>query len=528
VDRIPVIRSGHCSFGLAGAWLLGLACLLPAGTLAAAEPQAEASVQVPDPSEVFCQRADLYLERFKRDDMGQALRLFRQVMKDDPGNPRGHAGFAEARAIQYLFGWDPDPDTLKKGVESGKKAVELGPDSPQAHIGLGLALAASEQFTPALAELDRAVKLAPESGRAHLYRGMILRGMRRTEEAIDEANRTVGLAPSWPVGSALLGDCKQDLRRYHEAIACYLMAARLDQDLLWARLGLAAANQRETNLPAAEKTYLLTERDFPEDTTRIRILAAALLVASQRYDDAVAMYQAMTEKEVVSPPLYRRLMLAGRAYSLEKLDRPEESEYFWNKVVEEFPPQFDGGFRDREVAAQAFESLARIYQAKGDSKRALETLEKGCRNEGMGTGLYAALAEMFRSAGRMEEAVDALARGLKATVPDEDWVLTTKKYLPTLKSVAAPGTPQKVRAAGIDVLHGLADLVGKEAPDSFVPYLNLARAESQFHETSPAIEHLGAAVKKGYGGLASAPSDPDFKLLAGEPAFKSLLQNPPQ
>jgi len=491
------------------------------------DPAVEPPPSIPSAEEVFCSRAEVYLERFRKDDLAQAIRLFRQVIKNIPNDPRGEAGLAEARAIQYLQGWDPNPDTLKKGLDAATEAAGTAPDSAPGRLGLELALMASERYTPALSELDRAVALAPGSARAHLYRAMVLRGMRRTQEALDETGLALKITPSWPVLSAMLGDGNQDLRRYKDAVACYLMAAQLDQGLLWARLGLAAAYQRQSNLPAAEQTYLLAEKSFPDDVSRIRILSASLLVAQQHYDDALTMYQAMAETEAVSPPLYRRLMLAGRAFSLEKLERLEESEYYWSKLVEEFPSGFDGGFRDREVAAQAFESLARNYEVKGDHHRALAILEKGCQNVGMGTGLYASLADRQLAAGRLDQALTTLSAGLKETLPDEDWVLTTQKFLPTLRSAAGPRVSQKVRKAGIDVVRGLAEQVRLSDPPSFVPYLNLARAEALFHATPEAVEHLGEAVKKGYGGLQLVSSDPDFKLLAQERAFKEMLGETP-
>src|SRR5437867_9103951 len=62
--------------------------------------------EVPATEEIFYQRGVDYLGRFRKDDIGQAVRLFNRVVKTDPRNPQGHAGLAEARAIQYLLGWE--------------------------------------------------------------------------------------------------------------------------------------------------------------------------------------------------------------------------------------------------------------------------------------------------------------------------------------------------------------------------------------------------------------------------------------
>jgi tetratricopeptide (TPR) repeat protein len=491
------------------------------------QPVAGSETPVASNGEIDYQRAVEYLERWRRDDIGQAVRLFNQVVKALPQDPRGHAGLAEARAIRYLWGWEPDPAKLQQGLASGKSAVELDPDSAEARQGLGLALMASELYTPALAELSRATALKPGSFRAHLYRGMLLRGLQRPEEALSEAQLALNLAPDSAVARALIGDCQQDRRLLLQARAAYLAAAELDQRLLWARLGLAATYQRDSNLPAAEKTYLFSEQEFPEDATRIHILAASMLVVSQRYEDAVLVYQAISEKEALSPPLFRRLMQAGRAFSLGKLNRREESEYFYDKLVDEFPADFDGGFRDRELASQGYEALARIYESKGEPKRAQGILEKGCQNRGMTFGLYAACAEELRASGRLEAAVGTLRRGMAQMPADVDWVIVTERILPTLRSVAsAPKVSSKTRSEGVGLLDDLAGRISKAEPDSFVPYLNLARAEALFRMNQRALQSLEVALKRGYGGIRASQTDPDFKALVGDPAFRAMAGTP--
>lgn len=504
-----------------------LACAALSDSRAAPESDASGAVPVTANTDIYYQRAVEYLERFRRDDIGQAVRLFNQVVKSDPRDPRGHGGLAEARAIRYLWGWEPDPDMLQKGIASGRTAVELDPKSAEAHQGLGLALMAGEQYTPALAELSQATALNPRSFRAHLYRGMLMHGLRRPEEVLSEAQLALNLAPDSAVARALLGDGDQDKRLYVQARAAYLAAAELDQMLLWARLGLAATYQRETNLPAAEKTYWFTEDEFKEDSTRIRILSASLLVVSQRYEDAVVVYQAISEKQALSPPLFRRLMQAGRAFSLEKLNRREEGEYFWDQLVDEFPADFDGGLRDRELASQGYLALAQIYRAKEEPERARKILEKGCKNRGMTFGLYAGCAEQLRASAHLVEAVEILRKGLLEMPADADWVTVTQEALPTLRSVAStPRASSKLHSQSLVLLGDLASGISRDAPPSFVPYLNLARGQALFRQNQQALQSLKEAVKRGYGGIRASQTDPDFKALFDNPEFRTMAETP--
>ena len=506
------------------------ACLLVALAAMATGPLVrgqESPAEEPLPAlgkEASYERALDYLLRFTRDDLSQASRLFARLAKSDPKDPRGYAGGAQVRAVRYLWGWDPAADSLEKGLSLARRGVEIDPESLEARLGLAVSLMASQHYTPALAEADRSVALDERSFRAHLYRGMILRGLRRTEEAYREAVRSKELAPSSPLAHSLVGDCEQDRRRYSQARASYFVAAELDQKLLWPRLGVAATYQREGKLAGAEKTYLFSEADFPDDATRIRILGASMLVAGERYEDALTLYEHLSEKDLPSPPLYRRLMQAGRAYSLEKLDRKEEAEYFWNQLVTEFPADFDGSYRDRELVSQGYEALSKIYESKGESKRSRELLQKACAEPGMSYDLYARLAEKQRQEGMLTEAVSTLRRGVTGAPEGTDVVTSTEKALPVFRSVVGPKGTSNARAAAMGLLEDLEAQVSRSAPGTFTPYLNLARAASLLRQNPRAVAHLQEAVNKGYVSLGLAAKDPDFEGLVRDPAFRQMLK----
>ena len=471
-------------------------------------------------------RAVGYLERFRRDDLGQAVRLLRRVIQIDSGFAPAHGTLAEARALRYLWGWDPSPDKLRSALEEGKEAVRLGSDAAEARVGLGLAYMAADRYTPALSEFDRAILLAPGSFRAHLYRGMLLRGLRRTTDLEREAARVLELAPASPLAYALLGDYHQDRRVFWKARDAYLTAAQLDQRLLWARLGLAAAYQKELNFAAAGKTYLLTEQDFPEESLRCRIMAASLLVASRDYGEAASMYERMPEKEELSPPLLRRLILAGRGYSLEKLGRIEQAEYYWTRLVDEFPPDFDGSVRDRELLGQAYEALIRYHESKGNVKKAESLLGKACSRPGMPLSLHQKLAERHLRENRPDRAVTALYRGVRDAPEDLDLVSATQGLLPVVRALAGARPSRTSRLEAEALVNHLSGRLQATKPEDHVSYLNLARSAALLELSDRALELLRLAVVRGYSGLNLSEEDPDLKSLLNNAEFLKMRSRP--
>ncbi len=478
--------------------------------------------------DLFYRRALDFLDRYRREDLGQAVRLLGQVIELDPRFAPAYGKLAEARALRYLWGWEPSLKGLDQALAGGLQAIKLDPELAEAHLGLGLAWMAADRYTPALAELDRAEALAPDSFKTHLYRGMLLRNLRRLEETRTEAARALELAPDSPLSYSLLGDSYLDRRDFPRARDAYLMAVQLDQRLLWPRLGLAAAYQRGLSFSGAEKTYLATEADFPDDSPRCQIMEASLLVATQEYEDALKIYEGIpTEKERLSPPLLHRLIQAGRAYSLEKLGKKEQAEYYWAEMVEEFPLDFDGSVRDREVASQAYEALVRYHDEKGQTRRAQALLDQACQREGMAFSLYANLAERHRNAGRLGLAVATLRKGVRSAPEDLDLVTTTGAILPILRSVAAQKSSRSTRQAARTLLDGLATRLASVPSETHTPYLNLAKAEALLQEYSKALLHLRLAVEKGFGGIEAMREDPDLKDLAGNPGLQELTR-PPQ
>jgi tetratricopeptide (TPR) repeat protein len=474
----------------------------------------------------FYRRASFYLSRYHPDDLDQAIRLLNQVRKMDPDFTPALGVLAEARALRFLWGWDPDARSLQRSLREAEEASAAGKDLLETHLGRGISLMASDRYTPAMEELDRAVALDPSSFKAHLYRGMARRSLRRRELAREDATRALELDPSSPLAYALLGDIYQDLHDFPAAQQAYLRAAELDQHLLWPRLGLAAVYQKGADYTRAGKTYAATKKDFPEEIVWCQVLEASLFVATRDYEEALKIYQAIPNGGTLSPLLRRRVLQAGMAHSLEQLGRKEEAEFYWNQVLQEFPAEFDGGIRDRELASLAYEALIRSREEKGQAKGARELLEEGCRRLGMSFELYAKLADRQDHEGNLRGALATLGKALKEGPEDMDIVSVTETSLPYLRR-AASGKPQAAPVRLAEALvHEMAIRVAASSPASYVPYLNLGRAEALLGHPAEAVGHLRQAVDRGYPGTRLISSDRDLKSLLGQPGLEELTQTP--
>jgi len=103
---------------------------------------------------------------------------------------------AEAHAVLgfIIFWYDWDWDAAENQFQ---RALELDPNSADAHQGYGELLSYTGRHAEALAEMKRARELDPLNLRTNALEGVMLINAGRPDEALDRLRQTVGLDPSY-------------------------------------------------------------------------------------------------------------------------------------------------------------------------------------------------------------------------------------------------------------------------------------------------------------------------------------------
>jgi DNA-binding winged helix-turn-helix (wHTH) protein/Tfp pilus assembly protein PilF len=152
---------------------------------------------------------DLYLKgRFywnKRtpDSLNQALEAFNQAIAHDPNYSDAYVGLADCYNLLREFSAMPGNEAYFKAFAAAKKAVELDPQSSEAHASLafvtfwGMWDAADSEK-----EFRRAIELDPNNVKAHHWYATFLNALRR-DEALSEIDLARNLAPD---SSSILAD----------------------------------------------------------------------------------------------------------------------------------------------------------------------------------------------------------------------------------------------------------------------------------------------------------------------------------
>jgi tetratricopeptide (TPR) repeat protein len=204
------------------------------------------------------------LWKFIEEDRERAIQHFRQAIAIDPEYPAPYAGlahawwmrgvfgplslnevagparnaalealarddrFAEAHSalayVQGMLDWD-----WARAEATIRRAVELEPNSVDAHYVHALLLMAMGRLSESITQIERAARLDPLSAQVQSTFGRILYRARRPLEAIERLHRAIELEPRNGGTATRLADVYAQMGRYAEALHAYDRARALGQ-----------------------------------------------------------------------------------------------------------------------------------------------------------------------------------------------------------------------------------------------------------------------------------------------------------
>ena len=136
-----------------------------------------------------------YWNKRTADGMQKAEHHFQQAIDSDPTYAAAYSGLADCNSGLTWHGFKSPADALPKAYAAARKAVEIDPQSAEAHASLGLVLSHSWDWAGAESEFRRALELDPQYANAHHWYGDYLSIKRRHDEALAEASRALELDP---------------------------------------------------------------------------------------------------------------------------------------------------------------------------------------------------------------------------------------------------------------------------------------------------------------------------------------------
>jgi len=219
----------------------------------------------------------------------KAIEHFEQAVHVDPRYAPAHVGIADSYSLLHFYDAGPPMQFYYRAKSAATKALEIDDGLAEAHASLGNILLLYDWDWPAAErELKRAVELAPNSSEAHHAYSTYLSAVGRSTEAIQELELALALDPvSLPLNAGL-GVMFYFARQYGNAIQQHLKTIDLDASFApvhaflgwaYAHLGLhehaIAACQRAMSL--ADAPWMLASLGFIHAMAGHRLAAEEVL-----------------------------------------------------------------------------------------------------------------------------------------------------------------------------------------------------------------------------------------------------------
>jgi tetratricopeptide (TPR) repeat protein len=136
-----------------------------------------------------------YWNKRTADGLQKALVYFQQAINEDPTYGAAYSGLADCNSGLAWHGFMSPAAALPKANAAALKAIEIDPQSAEAHASLGLVLNHRWDWAGAEIEFKRALQLDPHYANAHHWYGDNLSIVGRHDEALLEAKQALELDP---------------------------------------------------------------------------------------------------------------------------------------------------------------------------------------------------------------------------------------------------------------------------------------------------------------------------------------------
>ncbi len=111
-----------------------------------------------------------YLYAFTRRDFLHAISMFERAIELDPRYAMAYAGMADAYSMLYRYA-EATAGNLQKAEQASQRAIELDPESAEAHTSLGTVMFTSGQFATAEKQFETAILINPKVFEPYLFYG---------------------------------------------------------------------------------------------------------------------------------------------------------------------------------------------------------------------------------------------------------------------------------------------------------------------------------------------------------------------
>jgi TolB-like protein/class 3 adenylate cyclase/Flp pilus assembly protein TadD len=240
----------------------------------------------PDAQDYIMRGRATYIRLASRENNQAARGFFERAIEIDGHSSDAMVGLAGVLVSNILDGWSISPDADKAHAEVLiRQALDLDPNSAEAHFVLGLLRKSQNRLEDALYALQTAISLDRNNTGALFQMGMVLTNLGQPQEAIPHIEKSIQLNPrSTGLATRLyaLGYAHLMLGHVDEAIDLLRRARAENPGLSYVHLALAGALGLKGDIEEAKLELAEAIRLQPEFSTLKRIVAGVPYYANPK------------------------------------------------------------------------------------------------------------------------------------------------------------------------------------------------------------------------------------------------------
>ena len=254
-------------------------------------------------------------------DTQQGIEYFRQAIALDPSYSPAYVGLAAAYRTYALSADMPAQSVFPQAKAAAEKAVELDDTLAEAHAVLGFTIFWYDwDWAVAEKEYKRALELNPNSADAHWGYGHLLSNLGRHSEALGEIRRALEIEPLSPIIATSEGLYLTDAGQLDDALVSLRKAAEISPDFWLMRTFTASVYMEKGQFPEAI-AEARKARSLPGVSSMTSVYLGYALAKSGARPEAESILRELLDKAARQyvPPTHMALIYNGLGNTSEAL-----------------------------------------------------------------------------------------------------------------------------------------------------------------------------------------------------------------
>jgi tetratricopeptide (TPR) repeat protein len=225
------------------------------------------------------------IEHKSTEDFDKAINLFKKAVEIEPNSSLAHAYLAMEAANRLHY--NPDRKFLELGKTAAEKALQLSPESAEAHRALSGVYYQEGRFSEALEQALQTIEMGGLGDRIALFVGMILDMLGRPHHALAWHEVASQLAMQPGEADASMGDCWTKLGVDDQAELAYKRAVELRPGSPSGIVPLAHLRMFQGDFDGARAIC----RSVPDARGELAEIAAQIELFDRKFDAAMKLYR---------------------------------------------------------------------------------------------------------------------------------------------------------------------------------------------------------------------------------------------